>query len=352
MKYLIYGSYGFTGSLIVAEAKKRRHDVILAGRSIDKLQAQALAFSYAYKAFEIADHAALCASLNEVDAVLHCGGPFALTARQMIEACIETKTHYIDITGEIEVFELAATYDKKAKEAGIVLLPGAGFDVVPTDCMAAYLKSKLNSATHLEMGFHSKSAISRGTALTMVRNLDKGGAVRENGRLRLVKNAFKTRKITLAGKNLSFVSIPWGDLSTAYFSTGIPNIVLYMSAAPKSIQKMKRLDKIRFALGWSFVQSILKSLVNKKVKGPTKKMQEEARTWVWGEVKDESGNQFTAVLETPEGYTLTALASVEIVARVCAGAVPVGFQTPSKAFGYQFVNSLPGVDHFKNISLE
>jgi short subunit dehydrogenase-like uncharacterized protein len=202
------------------------------------------------------------------------------------------------------------------------------------------------------MGFHSKSALSRGTALTMVRNLDKGGAVREKGRLRLVKNAFKTRMIKLGVKNLSFVSIPWGDLSTAYYSTGIPNIVLYMSASPKSIQYMRRLDKIRFALGWGFVQSILKSIVNRKVKGPTKKMQTEVRTWIWGEVKDDAGNRFTAQLETPEGYTLTALASVEIVARICGGDVAAGFHTPSKAFGYQFVNTLPGVDQFKNVSLE
>ncbi len=85
--------------------------------------------------------------------VIHCGGPFQYTAKAMADACLETKTHYTDITGEHQVFELLAGYDQKGKAAGIMIMPGTGFDVVPSDCLALHLKNRLPSATHLQLAF-------------------------------------------------------------------------------------------------------------------------------------------------------------------------------------------------------
>ena len=145
--FLIYGSYGYTGQLIVELATKDGLRPILAGRDEKKLRAQARKHNLEYRAFSLDGTSKLDSALNEVDAVLHCAGPFVHTFRQMAEACLRTKKHYVDINGEILGFEALAALDAQAKEAGIMLLPGGGFDVVPSDCLAAHVKQRLPSAT-------------------------------------------------------------------------------------------------------------------------------------------------------------------------------------------------------------
>src|SRR5215211_4167475 len=135
--FLIYGSYGYTGQLIVARAIQEGMRPILAGRSEKKLRAQAEQSGLDCRAFSLSDSAKLDSALLDVDAVLHCAGPFVHTYRQMAEACLRTRRHYVDISGEILGFEALAAMDSQAKAAGIMLLPGAGFDVVPSDCLAA-----------------------------------------------------------------------------------------------------------------------------------------------------------------------------------------------------------------------
>ena len=127
--------------------------------------------------------------------VLHCAGPFSRTARPMVEACLRNKKHYTDITGEIAVFEACAALDKKAQEAGIMLMPGVGFDVVPTDCLAKHLKGRLPTATRLSLAFYGVGRLSHGTQATMIMNIGKGGAIRRDGKITGVPAAWKTREI-------------------------------------------------------------------------------------------------------------------------------------------------------------
>ena len=337
MKYLIYGAYGYTGKLIVAEAIKRGHQPVLAGRDPYALQQVANTYDLESIAFELSDEEKLHSVLKRFDLVLHAAGPYSATARPMIQACLKTKTHYIDITGEIEVFEYIASKHQAALEAGIVMLPGAGFDVVPTDCMAAFLKQQLPDATQLEMGFKGGSKLSRGTALTMTESLHKGGAIRKDGKIISVPNAYKSRNWEIDSKSVSFVSIPWGDVSTSYHSTGIGDIVLYMAAPPKLIHRMKKMDKFRWFLGLKLVQSFMKSRVRKKVKGPDDNHRSTTRSIIWGEVSNDKGETVQAMLNVPEGYTLTALTSVTSAERILKGELEPGFYTPSKAFGSDFI---------------
>lgn len=164
----------------------------------------------------------------------------------MVESCLRTRTHYLDITGEIAVFEALAAQDGEAKAAGIMLLPGAGFDVVPSDCLAAHLKARLPSATRLILGLRGLGRTSRGTATTVVENIHRGGLVRHNGVLTPVPAAWKTRQIDLGRGLVTAVLVPWGDVSTAYYSTGIPNIEVYM-ALPTLLRRLMVLSRY---LGW------------------------------------------------------------------------------------------------------
>src|SRR5262245_43200382 len=92
-----------------------------------------------WRASGLDDARGLDGALAGATVVLHCAGPFASTWRAMSDACLRARAHYLDITGEIAVFEGLATRDAEARKAGVMLLPGVGFDVVPSDCLAAHL---------------------------------------------------------------------------------------------------------------------------------------------------------------------------------------------------------------------
>ena len=243
---LIYGANGYTGELITRMAAERGLKPILAGRNEAKVSELAAKYGFEHRAFSLDDTAKLDRALQEVDMVLHCAGPFSITSRPMVEACIRNKKHYTDITGEISVFETCAAFDKKATEAGVMVMPGVGFDVVPSDCLARHLKDRLPTATHLSLAFYGMGGLSHGTAATMTMNVGKGGAIRKDGKITGVKAAWKTREIDFGEVTKTGVTIPWGDVSTAYYSTGIPNIEVFTVVPPSNLKMMK----VARYLGW------------------------------------------------------------------------------------------------------
>ena len=193
--FLIYGASGYTGELIVRYAAEQGLKPILAGRNRAKIEEIAQKFEMPFRVFSLEDTAKLDAALQETEFVLHCAGPFSLTSKAMVTACLRNKKHYLDITGEIAVFEAMASLDAKAKDAGIMIMPGVGFDVVPSDCLAKHLKNRLLSATNLTLAFYGLGKISHGTQATMTMNVGNGGAVRRNGQITPVPAAYKTREI-------------------------------------------------------------------------------------------------------------------------------------------------------------
>src|SRR5205085_5515906 len=253
--------------LIAREAARRGLKPILAGRSPAKIAPLANALGLEARVFDLGDVAQTAAALEGVSLVLHCAGPFSATSAPMIAACLRAHAHYLDITGEISVFEHAMEQDAMARAAGIVVCPGVGFDVIPTDCLAATLRAALPDATHLALGFDSRSGFSPGTAKTSVEGLAQGGKVRQDGRIISVPLAYKTRRIDFGDGEKLAMTIPWGDVCTAYHTTGIPNIEVYIPGSPGMIANAKRANFIRPLLGWGPVQNFLKKKAG-QVKGP------------------------------------------------------------------------------------
>ncbi len=340
---LIYGAYGYTGELIAQEAQKKGLSMLLAGRDAAKTQAIAQKMDCEYRAFALDDKEALQEALAQVKVVLHCAGPFALTAAPMMAACLEAKKHYLDITGEIEIFEYAASLHQAAEAAGIALMPGVGFDVVPSDCLAAFLKKQLPNATHLELAFMGLGGISRGTALTMARSAHKGGAIRKEGRIVSVRAAYEVKEIDYGMQKALSVTIPWGDVSTAYYSTGIPNIKVFTAQSPQNIRAMKWSNYLGWLLGSSFMQKRMQKRIAARVKGPNEEKRERSRSFLWGEVR-EGDHKVAAWLITPEGYKLTAITAVMAAQKVLKGKYKDGFSTPSMAFGADFILDVPGTE--------
>ena len=343
-KVLVYGSYGYTGKLIVEQARKEGLGLILAGRNEKLLQKQAQESNFEYRAFKLDNTSALDAALQEVDAVLHCAGPFSLTYRQMAEACIRNEKHYVDISGEIEGFEALAKMDEEAKHAGIMLLPGGGFDIVPSDCLAAYTASKLPDATELILYIKNiGGGVSRGTAQSGIENSHRQGRIRRDGKIVSVPNVWDTKMIDF-GRGLSrVISIGWGDVSSAYYSTGIKNITTYMSFPKAMVNAMRLTRYIGPILYTRAAKDFIKWLIGRFIpNGPSKQKNKTGFGLLIAEVSD-GINTVRAKLRTPESYYLTSLTTVEIMKRILADDYKPGFQTPSKVYGADFILQFPGV---------
>jgi short subunit dehydrogenase-like uncharacterized protein len=261
----------------------------------------------------------------------------------MVEACLETATHYIDITGEIPVIEYLASLDGRARQSGVMISPGMGFDVVPGDCLARHLHAEIPTATHLSLAFEAKVRPSRGTLRSAIRRAHRPGLVRENGELKEIPAASLTREIDFGAGPRRCVAIPWGDLATAHRSTGIANIVTYMSA-PRSLfllLKFSRFLKPLLARAW--LRRQLSRMAGLMPSGPDGHQRRRGKTRFWGQVQDHQGRTAEARIEALEAYTLTVEATLAAVGEVLAGEVTPGFMTPAMAFGEDFVTRLPGV---------
>jgi short subunit dehydrogenase-like uncharacterized protein len=300
-----------------------------------------------FRVFELADPARLAIGLSGCGAVIHCAGPFSATAAPMIAACVASRVHYADITGEIEVFEHAFRQDAAARAAGIVVCPGAGFDVVPTDCLALTLAGALPGARRLALGFDSRSPLSRGTAATSIEGLGQGGCVREGGELKRIPLGSRARRIDFgAGEKLA-TAIPWGDVSSAYRTTGIPDVEVYVPVSPKALAGLRRLGRLGWLLRRRAVQSFLKSRAAKRAPGPDAATRAETPVHVWGEAEDAAGRRITGRLTTPNGYTVTQDAAVAIAERLLGGGLSAGFTTPARLMGSDFVTKLPGASQIR-----
>lgn len=341
MQWMIYGANGYTGRLMAEEAKRRGLSPVLAGRSAS-VAALARELEFAQRQFDLDDAAAVRTGLDGIGLVLHCAGPFSATCAPMLEGCLAAGAHYLDITGEIDVFAHCHAQDARAHECGVLVVPGVGFDVVPTDCMAAQLKHDLPSATHLVLAFEAGGGPSPGTAKTSVEGLGKGGRARIDGEVRRVPLAWKTRSFERDGQPRTAMTIPWGDVYTATVSTGIANVEVYMAAPPATIRRLRRLRLFGPLLGSAPLRWLLRRGLG-KVRGPSQDKRARTQTHVWGEVRDDAGREAKRHLVVPNGYAFTVDAALGIVAHLLEGTQESGYRTPSQLMGRDYVETLAGV---------
>jgi short subunit dehydrogenase-like uncharacterized protein len=339
---LIYGATGYTGKLIAKVAADQGSQPILAGRDLEKVQAIAKPLGLASRAFDIRDPQRIDAEIRDVAVVLCVAGPFSATSKPMANACLRNRVHYLDITGEIDVFEALAARDAEAKAQGVTLLPGVGFDVVPSDCLAAHLKRRLPDAIGLKLYLSLGANMSRGTAKTMIEAVAAGTRLRRNGRL-VTRTRAEEGSCDFGRGKRPTVQVSWGDVSTAYRSTGIPNIEVQFEALP-AIRRMTQTPAlVKSFLGLGFMQSFLKAQVDRMPEGPSEAARRAGQAVLVGVARNAAGQTVRSRLRTPEGYALTALTAFVAAKRVAAGQVETGFQTPSLAFGPDYILSFDGV---------
>ena len=340
---MIYGANGYTGELIAREAAARSLTPVLAGRSAGKIEALAAELGLPWRVFPLTDPGQVDAGLAGISLVLHCAGPFSATSAPMLAGCLRARAHYLDITGEIDVFEHAYALDEQARQAGIVICPGVGFDVIPTDCVAATLAAALPGATRLALGFDSRAAMSPGTLKTSVEGLAGAGRVRRNGRLVRVPVGSITRRVDFGKGEKDAAAIPWGDVASAYRTTGIPDIEVFIPTSPKRARSMRLANLAGPILRLDPVRRMIQRRIGRTVQGPSAQARAKHPTHVWGEAVTAAGERRVARITTANGYDLTVSGSLAVVVELLSpGYAQSGARTPSQLMGADLITRLPG----------
>lgn len=343
-QFLLYGANGYTGELIARYASSYGLTPILAGRREEVLKPMAEKLNLTYKIFSLEHTSALEAALRDVEVVIHAAGPFDVTAKPMVEACLHTGTHYLDINGDLAVFQMLKEYDRDAREEGIVIMSGVGFDVVPTDCLALFLKNRLPDAVSLQLAFATPGGgLSHGTAITTASKLGESGAIRKDGKIIPVPIGHKGMWVDFGIEKLFVMAIPWGDVFTAYETTWIENIESFTHVS----QTVYRLTKFQGLFNWllktATVREFIKKRIDKKPSGLDDAKRAQSKSLVWGKVTNSAGKMAVARLYCPDAYTLTALTSLLITQKILQGQFKTGYRTPAGVYGENLIMEIEGV---------
>lgn len=341
--WLIYGAYGYTAELIIEEAVRRGHQPIIAGRDEEKVLAIAEKYALHYRVFDLSHKQKVRQAIRDVGLVLNCAGPFVETATLMRAACLDEAVHYLDITGEIDVLEDSYACHEQARKQGVVVISGVGFDVVATDVVAVLLKEALPSATRLELAFAGEGGVSPGTAKTLLRMLPQKGKIRQNGDIVNVPLGFAGKTMRFSDQARYCVSIPWGDISTAFHSTSIANIVVYTAMDQSQQRWLKRINPFIGVLAWPPLQRYLNRYITRKITGPDQMTRQSAMMQVMGIAQDDVYS-VEGRLRTPEGYSFTVLTALYTVESILAHKIMPGAYTPSQALDIDAILSMEGVE--------
>lgn len=326
---------------------------IIAGRNGLEIEKIANENGVDFRIFDLKDQNAIEKGLEGMDVILNCAGPFSKTAEPILRACLVKKVHYFDITGEIDVFRLAHSFHEQAIEKGIIICPGTGFDVVPTDCLALMLKEQFHDkvAENLEIAFQTDGGLSKGTALTSLAGTGKGTKVRKNGQIVTVPYGALTKEIVFPHKTLTVTSIPWGDVYTSYISTNIPNVTVYIAMHSRTISALKRGKRFLFLRNIQPFKWFIQRNVKNRIPvggGPSDEVRKTSQCMIWGSISDNQGNSLELFLRTPNGYDLTAQACLKILTKFDSLSTQKGYFTPSKLLGSNFILELPGCEIIKS----
>ena len=340
---LIYGAYGYTGQLVAERALELGLQPVLSGRDPARLNRLAARLGLEARVADLHPEP-LRRALRDVRCVLHCAGPFATTSRPMVDACLAAGAHYLDITGEIPVFEALAERDAEARSAQVTVLPGVGFDVVPSDCLALHLKHRLPNAVALTLALATRGGVSHGTASSALLHAENGAMVRRAGKLEKIPLGSLQRRIDFGGGPRDAVAIAWGDVASAWFSTKIPNIEVYLAVGKLAPFSRAWLPALQSLLAKPAVQRLAQGALDRASPGPSEEARRRGSAVVFGEARDASGRRVRARIATPEGYTFTAHSALHVALKVLDGKAPPGFQTPASAFGPDLPLELSGVE--------
>jgi short subunit dehydrogenase-like uncharacterized protein len=331
-KILIYGATGYTGKLFANYLLANNYKPILAARS-DKVISIGKELNCETRIFSVDN---VQENLKDIAILVNLAGPFIKTQNGLIEACIQSKTHYLDIAGEFPEMENAFQYDKQAKNKNIVVIPAAGFGVVPTDIAAKMAADRITDPTHLTIAYATEGGASRGTLYTVLKDIDKAGVIIRNGKKEVAKPAMKELEFQVGKKRVKAFYNPWrADLFTAQKSTGIQNIETY-TVFPGFVVKM-----MKGKLLW-LKNLMLKRVIKWMPEGPNSRQLKNGRTCILAIAKNEKGNESRIEITGPEAYVFTITCLLNLIEKIKTNTELSGVVSPS-IFGNEIIEKIEGV---------
>ena len=340
--WLLYGANGYTGELLARLAAERGERPVLAGRNGPAVRRLAEELGLEHRVISLADRARVDAALADIDVVMHCAGPFSATSAPMVDACLRTGVHYADLTGEIAVFEAVYGRHTEARAAGVALVPGVGFDVVPTDHLLVRLQDELPDAVAADVALVSRGGFSAGTLRTVVEGMRAGGQVRRDGELVGVPTGHRSRRLRYGTTDVRVTSVPLGDVASGYRATGIPTITNFtnvpagrlVAAFDGVTRRALRIDPLH--------RSVDRTIA--RLDGPSPERRARTRSDLWAELRTADGRSVAGAIQVPNTYDFTAHSALAAVRRLLRGDLRPGAWTPSQAFGADFLLTIPDIE--------
>jgi len=346
--WMLYGCTGYSGKLIAKECKRQGLNPILAGRDPIKVKQIADDLGFTYRVFDLSEAGQIERNISDCFMLFNAAGPFTQTCEPLLKACLNQKVHNLSLVGEVPLLETLQQYDQSAKDAEVLLAVGLGYDVIPTDCLANTLKAELPDATHLTIGMQGASHMSPGSTKEMIEQLgEQPFWLRRNGKL--VEGKASTKHINVGQGEIFAMTIAWGDLSSAYFSTGIPNITVYASLNRIEAWLMQGISHLKPLIRIKSVQNTINRLIDRFVAGPNEYVLEETPVYFLAEAMNLQGKTVRAKLKTASGYKLTYLGAVYSIKHVLEKSFTHGYQTPAQLLGSNAIEAIEGSSNIEII---
>ena len=340
---LIYGATGYTGRLIVQRALARGLKPIIAGRDQNAVSSMAATHGLEWKAARVDQPERLRAMAESAAVLLNAAGPFANTTIPLIEACIAAGTHYLDVTGEADAIDTTMQWDAAATRHRVMLMPGVAFNIVASDCLAVHVARRLRGATTLKLGFDKSQPASRGSLKTSLEMSGQGVLIRRDGQLVRVPPGSLAHPFDYGNGPQISLLVSLGDVSSAFFSTGIGNIETYLRATLPVCGAIAMDQYWGWLLATPPWQAFLRAQIDHFIPDPPPHARRAGWATVVAEAEDGSGCRVRSRMHTGDAYRYSALTAVAIIERTLAGELKSGFQTPSRVYGPDFAMSFEGV---------
>jgi short subunit dehydrogenase-like uncharacterized protein len=332
-RIMIYGAYGFTGELVTQAARRLRCELVVGGRDATRLRAIAGSLGITARAFALDDPSRIAEGIADIDILVNAAGPMVATAGPLIAACLDARTHYLDVTGEPSVFIEAHRHDSMARRRGIMIMPGAAFCIIASDCLAADVAALLPHAKYLRLGWSRPALISPGTLRATYNMVRDRVVIRRAGRLVAIPVGRLERDFDYGRGARTSAAVSSADVFTAYLTTGIPNIEGYVEATFAARTAGLLGVRVAAATRATPLRSFFDLALGSWGQRPSSQARKAAQQVLVAEVEDAWRRIRRVGMITSDGYSFTADAIAAVMERMIKGELAVGFQTPGKVYG-------------------